>query len=158
MKHLHSSCFTNSYSLFIIFIYILARFMNPFWCNRYTDWFGNFAERRRYCLKKNEFLLKSIFYPCQVYDSNSTNFTSTKEAVLTEASTRIRDYDLTLLSDSNVTFEANWMLLVTWRNVSAYTSEYLADYVRQINISIHGGLIYQRHVTSWIDVLMIDCN
>ncbi|PIK46326.1 putative fibrillin-1 [Apostichopus japonicus] len=67
-----------------------------------------------------------VFY--QVYDSNSTNFTSTKEAVLTEASTRIRDYDLTLLSDSNVTFEANWMLLVTWRNVSAYTSEYLADY------------------------------
>ena len=43
-----------------------------------------------------------------------------------EASARVRAHDTTL-EDIGITFEANWMVIVTWERVPAFKAEY-TDY------------------------------
>ncbi|KAJ8036588.1 Mucin-4 [Holothuria leucospilota] len=65
-----------------------------------------------------------VYY--QVYDGVGNNISSVKSALLAEASSRINSYDDTLAS-LNVTFNANWMLVVTWREIPAYKAEFVGN-------------------------------
>lgn len=74
----------------------------------------------------NSFFFLFCFY--KVYDGVSNNISSVKSALLAEASGRINSYDDTLES-LNVTFNANWMLVVTWREIPTYKAEFVGNAV-----------------------------
>ena len=62
----------------------------------------------------------------QVYDADSAN--AAQLAVLEDASARVRQSD-TSLNDIGVTFNADWMLLVTWEEVPAYRAQFTGSKV-----------------------------
>ncbi|PIK34385.1 putative mucin-22-like, partial [Apostichopus japonicus] len=64
-----------------------------------------------------------VFY--QTYDNVNNNASQYTSALLAEASDRINTFDGSLDS-LNITFTANWMLVVTWRAVPAYKAEFVS--------------------------------
>ena len=65
----------------------------------------------------------------QVYDADTAN--ADQLAVLEDASTRVRQSDTTL-PNLGVTFNADWMLLVTWEKVPAYKAQFTGSKVRVV--------------------------
>lgn len=85
-----------------------------------------FAPLRIYLIIFLSNILRNLFFfSVQTYDNVNNNASQYTSALLAEASDRINTFDGSLDS-LNITFTANWMLVVTWRAVPAYKAEFVS--------------------------------